>query len=377
MGSGVGIIVPTFNRADLLRACLESLLNQTVAAERILVVDDGSSDHTAQVVATFGHRVDYLFKTNGGKARAVNLALESMQTPWIWLFDDDDIALPQAIEFRLDALRTNPGADWVYARHVVATDDGQGGLRTHRELQVTPPGPDDLLLRLMTSCFFHLNSCLTSRSLLTAAGPFDPELKAGEDYDMQIRIAAASTKAVFCPSPVFLFRQHQGVRGDQHSRYAESERARVFMRYSQRLGEKVRSSTSMDAYLVPRRPPSSSHDAAQALLNRASVMGNLGCWREALDDIEAGLERGGPESFQAAEASKLLRSLFGNGWMLEAAFGDWPAFLATAGRLKVLPGGPGVLRLLAAGLWDVAKGHAAPLPERLTRLHRAWQLAIR
>jgi hypothetical protein len=149
------------------------------------------------------------------------------------------------------------------------------------------------------------------------------------------------------------------------------------MRYSQRLGEKLRSSTSMDAYLVPRRRPSSIHDAAQALLNRATVMGNLGCWREALDDIEGGLQRGGAESFQTAETSKLLRSLFGNGWMLEAAFGDWPAFLATAGRLKILPGGQGVLRLLAAGLWDVAKGHAAPLPERLTRLHRAWQLAIR
>jgi GT2 family glycosyltransferase len=375
MGSGVGIIVPTFNRAELLRACLESLLNQTVPAERILVVDDGSNDHTAQVVAAFAGRVDYIRKPNGGKARAVNLALESMHTRWIWLFDDDDIALPRAIERRLETLASNPDAEWVYARHVVAIDGGQGELVSRREQSVSPPSPEGLLLRLMTSCFFHLNSCLVSRSVLDAAGPFDTELKAGEDYDVQIRIAGVSAKSVFCPEPVFLFRQHPGVRGDQQSRYAESERSRVFRRYSQRLGLKVRASMPMDAYLVPRRPPACGRESAEAHFNRALVMGNLGCWRDTLEDIEAGLRTAQSADGGDQEASKRLRSLFGNGWMLDSAFDEWPAFLAGAARLRALPGGPVALRHLAWGLWDVAKGHAAPLPARLARLRRAIELA--
>lgn len=374
MDPGVGVIVPTFNRAKLLRPCLESLLAQTVSPACVLVVDDGSSDDTAAVVASFGGRVRYLHKANGGKARAVNLALEQLQTPWIWLFDDDDIALPRAIEARLAALAAQPGADWVYAPHLVGLDDGFGGIASRREHRIEHPPAERLLLKLMTSCYFHLNSCLVSRALYAAAGPFDPEQKAGEDYDMQIRIAAASARAAFCAEPAFVFRQHQGLRGDQQARYAASERERVFMRFSQRLGAKVRATMPLDAYLVPRRPVAGTADELQAFLGRAAVMGNLGCWREALDDLEQAMHRATAAASSGHELRRGVRALFGNGWMLLAAFEDWDAFEHRASQLRRLPAGPPVLRSLAAGLWDVARGHAAPLRARWMRARHAWQL---
>lgn len=375
MASGVGVIVATFNRSQLLRTCIESLLDQTVSADCIVVVDDGSSDDTAAVVASFGERVSYVHKSNGGKARAVNLALQQIRTPWVWLFDDDDIALPNAIADRLAALAATPGAEWVYAPHQVGIDDGHGGVSSRRQQEMTHPGPEGLLLKLMSSCYFHLNSCLIHRSVYAAAGTFDPEQKAGEDYDMQIRIAATSSRSAFSPRPVFVFRQHRGVRGEQQARYAESERERVFMRYSQRLAEKVRATMPMDAYLVPRRPVATAEDEGQALFGRAAVMGNLGSWRGVLEDLEASLKLSRIHVGLTGKELHSVRLLFGNGWMLNSATEEWPEFLEGVSRLHSLDGGSALRRALAAGIWDVARGYEATWTTRLARLRQAWQLA--
>jgi hypothetical protein len=373
-GALVSVIVPTYNRAQLLKPCLESLLAQTAQATEVLVVDDGSSDSTPSVVAGFGERVRYLRKPNGGKARAVNLALEQINGDWVWLFDDDDLALPQAIEQRLAALRMAPDSDWVFAPHVVGLDDGKGHIDQRRVQAVADPGRERLLLTLMTSCFFHLNSCLVRRSLYTQAGPFDPELKAGEDYDMQIRLAAASPRTTFCTEPVFVFRQHGGVRGEQEQRYAGSQREQVFMRYSRQLGQKLRKSLSLDAYLVPRRAPRDPADQRDALLGRAAVMGNLGCWAEMLDDLLESGQAGKPNTGWDTTSRQQLIRLFGNGWLLPASFAQWPEFVLRARDLARSPGGGTAVRALARGLAAVARGHAAPPAQRFLRLQRAGQL---
>ena len=375
MVQSVGVIVPTFNRARLLKPCIESLLNQTVGAARIVVVDDGSSDDTAAVVSSFAGRVEYLHKPNGGKARAVNLALAQLDTTWVWLFDDDDIALPRAIESRLARLAAEPTAEWIYTPHLVGQDAGDGSIRQTRPQQMSHPGDEHVLLGLLSSCYFHLNSGLVHRSLYERAGPFDPEFIAGQDYEMQIRLAAATQKVIFSEEPSFVFRLHQGPRGQQSVRYAATRRDQMQVLYSRQLGAKVRKTMPLDAFLAPRRSVTGPADTIEALLGRAASMGNLGCWHETLADLGEACSLAAESGHWPRTGLSRVRGLFGNGWLLTTSFEEWPAFLAEAGRLPAEARGKAVLRSLAAGLWDVARGHSAPMAERLRRVRRAWELA--
>jgi GT2 family glycosyltransferase len=370
----VGIIVPTFNRAELLRPCLESLLAQTVSAAQVLVVDDGSSDHTAEVVASFGDRVTYLHKPNAGKASAVNLALQHMEADWVWLFDDDDIALPRAIESRLAALARQPKALWVYGPHLVGQDRGDGTIVETHQQAMQHPGDTSVLLGLLKACYFHLNSGLVHRSLYERAGPFDTDFVAGQDYDMQIRLAASTPEVAFSEEPAFVFRHHRGPRGEQSVRYAVSRREMMQIRFSQRLGEKVRSSMTMDAFLAPRRAILQPADEIDALLGRAAAMGNLGCWGHMLNDLgEAGRLAGSAGAWPSDGLAR-VRGFFGNGWLLSTSFDDWTSFVSTAARLELNPRGAQIKRALAVGLWQVARGFSAPVSERFRRAQRAWEL---
>ncbi len=100
----VAIIVPTFNRARYLPECLDSLLAQTFPATQIVVVNDGSTDDTAQVVRPYLNRIAYVEKENGGKSTALNLVMRGIQSDYVWIFDDDDVALPDALEIHVAVL---------------------------------------------------------------------------------------------------------------------------------------------------------------------------------------------------------------------------------------------------------------------------------
>ena len=113
-GVSVSVVVPTYNRAALLGECLDSLLNQDRRPEEILVVDDGSSDGTPDVVRSKDGPVRYLRQENAGKAAALNRALAAVSGEAVWIVDDDDLAPPDALVRLTAAIETGPGTDLVY-----------------------------------------------------------------------------------------------------------------------------------------------------------------------------------------------------------------------------------------------------------------------
>src|SRR5688572_6812621 len=95
------VIVPTFNRAAFVGETLDSLLAQSWPPGQIVVVDDGSTDGTPSALDRFGDRIEVIRKPNGGKATALNAALPLVRHGAVWIFDDDDIALPDGLERHL------------------------------------------------------------------------------------------------------------------------------------------------------------------------------------------------------------------------------------------------------------------------------------
>jgi glycosyltransferase involved in cell wall biosynthesis len=101
MNDLVSIVIPTYNRADLLPQAIESALNQTYRNIEIIVVDDGSTDETDDVCRRYGAKVRYIRKRNGGVASALNKGISEMQGEWLKWLSSDDYLQPEAVELLL------------------------------------------------------------------------------------------------------------------------------------------------------------------------------------------------------------------------------------------------------------------------------------
>lgn len=371
----VSIIVPTFNRAHYLPECLDSLIGQTVPALEIIVVDDGSEDATREVVSRYGPPVRYIYKENGGKSTAVNLALKECKGDLIWLFDDDDVALPDAIEHRLVALAKNPQAGFVYSAHYLGSGEPESQI-VRGKLYVPPqPAPEAFFVEIMRSCFFHLNSALVRRECYTHIGGFDPSLLNGQDYDVQIRLARLA-RPVYSKKASFIFRQHQGVRGARSIRYQAASRNNMFRRFSGELGRKLRHDVLIGDYLIPRRSGElTPSQCCLALINRMQVMANHGCIPEMFEDLHGLLESIDISSPIGAKEWGQVSIAICCGYGYDACNENWTDFLALVKRLRRHSNGPLAIRALARGIFKLAKSYPGDISSRLKKILQAARVA--
>jgi glycosyltransferase involved in cell wall biosynthesis len=286
VGGRVSVVVATFNRAKYIEECITSILDQDIAPHQVIVVDDGSDDGTAELLAKFEGRILYLWKPNGGKSSALNKALPLVTGDWVWILDDDDVALPDAIKHRLSTQLQFPDADFVYSPHFLGHDGPKGRIKVDH--LYTPPVVDErsFLLRLLKGCFFHLGSTLIRFSLLEMVGPFDERLHRSQDYDMQIRLAHFGRPA-FCPAPSFVFRQHDGARGPRAARHDGQARVANFHTYNQLVGKKVRLELQLGEYLDSARYLTSGDETCRALASRMVVMAQFGCLTDMFKDLHS------------------------------------------------------------------------------------------
>lgn len=181
------VVIPTFNRArDVVRAA-RSVLEQTTPAHEILIVDDGSSDDTARVVADLPAPVRYLHKDNGGVSSARNLGIRHATGEFVAFLDSDDYWEPLFIEQATRMLDASPDLVSVSAGVTFEYPDG------------SPAGVNDLsreaiggrldlatMLRRRIGC-----NLFVRREVLERVGDFDESLSTGEDIDMVLRLLAA------------------------------------------------------------------------------------------------------------------------------------------------------------------------------------------
>lgn len=180
----VSVVIPTYNRAPLLRRAVESALCQSHAALEVLVVDDASGDQTERVMAGFSDsRVRYLRHPRrlGGSA-ARNTALDAAAGDYVAFLDDDDEWMPRKIERQLKLIR---GCDAVICGFRLNPGDGEipGSWADGRVREITPE-------RLRRGYIGWGTSTLMVRRRVLEGLRFDPELPAGQDWDLLIRISA-------------------------------------------------------------------------------------------------------------------------------------------------------------------------------------------
>lgn len=181
--TSVSVVLPTFNRASFLRDAIASVFTQTRPPEELIIVDDGSTDGTPQLVNFYlNHpcrpRVTYIRQSNRGPAAARNTGIAKSQCDVVAFLDDDDVWHPQKTERQLAVLQMRPD--------VALLGCGTDLVRGRENGKVIPIGVVDLLWRnrLLTP------SVMARRSVLVEAGGFAEDLRHAEDYELWLRIAS-------------------------------------------------------------------------------------------------------------------------------------------------------------------------------------------
>ena len=179
----VSVIIPTFNRVEYLPDALDSVYSQTHSVSEVIVVDDGSTDHTVEKLSPAYPSAQFLRQENQGVSSARNLGIAKASHPWIALLDSDDRWTPQKLEQQITHLSQNPSLRAVHT--------GEKWIRDGKEINIPASldkSKDGLWERSLEKCIICPSSVLLHQSVFEKTGTFDPSLAICEDYDFWLRL---------------------------------------------------------------------------------------------------------------------------------------------------------------------------------------------
>jgi glycosyltransferase involved in cell wall biosynthesis len=203
-----------------VQEAIESVLDQTFDDVEVIVVDDGSTDGTGEVLRNrYDARVQYLHQANSGRSVARSRGIMASTGRYLLFLDSDDLLLPQALEHEVAFLEAHPEVDVVYTDGYFCDEAGRNASR------IAPARPahslDNLLEDLVISnVILACHSVMVRRAALDAVAPpyFDKALRGTEDEDLWIRLAAQGSAFAYLDVPTCKYRVH----GSNASRYDPS-----------------------------------------------------------------------------------------------------------------------------------------------------------
>lgn len=181
----VSIIVPAYNAEKYLVECIDSVLGQSYPNVECIVVDDGSTDATADICRSYGDRIRYLRQANGERSAARNNGLAHARGEYIGFLDADDLLAPRKIAEQMAFLDQNPQFDVAYSKVLYFIEGPPRSFYSVRR-----PGPSgDIAAKLIYSNFITVNSPLIRKRATKRSGSFDITLSHYEDWDLLLRLA--------------------------------------------------------------------------------------------------------------------------------------------------------------------------------------------
>ena len=195
MTPAVSIVLATFNRLELLRSSVDSVLNQTFRDWELIIADDGSDAPTRQFLKSLESpgRVRVLWLSHCGRPAVVrNAALHEARGEYVAFQDSDDLWLPGKLETQVASLQRNPERAWSHTKYQLVDESGAPTAWTRRTGGWPTPGGWILDQLIRGDTVIALPSVVASRRLLEQAGGFDERLIRTEDYELWLRLARRS-----------------------------------------------------------------------------------------------------------------------------------------------------------------------------------------
>ena len=180
----VSVIIPTFNRGWILKEAIDSVLDQEFLDYELIIVDDGSTDNTQEILDSYGQDVIVLRQSNRGVSTARNKGISGATGQLIAFLDSDDLWLPQKLSRQVDFFNANPAAlvnqtEEIWVRNGVRVNSK----KRHQK------HPGMIFERSLDLCLVSPSAVMIRKTLFEIVGVFDENLPACEDYDLWLRIS--------------------------------------------------------------------------------------------------------------------------------------------------------------------------------------------
>lgn len=236
----ISTVIPAYNRADLIGETLRTVLSQARPPHEVIVVDDGSSDGTADVVAGFGRDVTLVRQANAGPAAARNAGFARSTGEIVHFMDSDDLLSLNT--YAAQAAAIERGADMVYGPWAKARI-GDGEVALEEFVLQQGPVPSGIVIEhqiLLTYWATILQACLFRRSVIERTGPFRTDLNPSDDLEKLYRIMRARPQVSHLADTVLLYRVHpHGQLTGQDSPGRRIDWVKVMSLFQQYIGERA------------------------------------------------------------------------------------------------------------------------------------------
>lgn len=179
----ITVVIPTYNRYEVLQRALKSVYSQSYIPSEVIVVDDGSTDNTSQITKQFPH-VKYFFQKNSGVSSARNIGIKKSTNDWIAFLDSDD-------EWHIDKLKEHVKFHKQNPEILMSYTD-EKWIREGNEVKMPKKFHKvggDIFDKCLSHCIIAPSSAMLHKKLIKKVGYFDEELEVCEDYDLWLRIA--------------------------------------------------------------------------------------------------------------------------------------------------------------------------------------------
>lgn len=216
----ISVLMPVWNGEAHLREAVESILNQTFRDFEFIVLDDGSTDRTLEILSEYSSdsRLRVIRLDHGGIVHALNRGIAEARAEWIARMDCDDISLPKRLELQWKAIHEHPKAIWCHTRYEVFGDPAY----VPPKQQYFPRSKAMLRVRFCLHCPVAHPTVLMSKKVLLSAGGYLPEERHAEDYGLWQRMFSLGE---FIGVPQLLFRVR--VHNSSISRHASEIQSRL------------------------------------------------------------------------------------------------------------------------------------------------------
>ena len=210
----VSVIIPAYNCERYINETIESVLAQTFSDLELIVIDDGSTDRTCELVAAYGCPVRLLHQPNAGVCAARNHGLREARGQYLCLMDHDDYWFPDKLARQVEIMRSHPDCGLVYSQFILWHSDQAGRFSSPESFDLTAfgDGIDDefsgwIYHQLLLDCWVLTSTAMIRREVFARCGDFDESLPYSEDWDLWLRISQAYP-FIKLKQPNTLYRQH-------------------------------------------------------------------------------------------------------------------------------------------------------------------------
>ncbi|HBW34989.1 glycosyltransferase [Desulfosporosinus sp. BICA1-9] len=200
----VSVVIPTYNHARYLPYALDSVIDQNYPNLEVFVIDDGSTDGTAELVKPYRSKINYVYKGNGGTPSALNLGLSLVTGKYVCWLSADDVLIGDKVSKQVGLMERDPSLGFSYTSFVVIDANG---VKQYEVNSPYFPNKKEMVKKLMEGCFINGSSVMMRSSALKIIGYFDVNLPQAHDYDLWFRFLRHYSCG-FLEEPLLAYRWH-------------------------------------------------------------------------------------------------------------------------------------------------------------------------